>query len=199
MLIRHCDKCRKELNNETDNDSFVLRGQNIDLCPSCASSILAIIKSSSSSHISIKDENNNNNVPIENKHIVKRDFEINVDRKTITREDDKKIIEKVNATKETSAKEEISEQIAKVVALYNETAEQEKEKREQRKARGKQTKLDRIHEYGIEKFASEYLNGTPSSYFEELLGVTKFDIAGFVKKYKIYKTNRSHKQSKEGD
>lgn len=199
MLIRHCDKCRKELNNETDKDSFVLRGQNIDLCPSCASSILAIIKNSSNSNISIKDENTNNNVPIENKHIVKRDFEINVDRRTITREDDKKTIEKVNATKETSTKEELSKQIAKIVALYNETAEQEREKREERKARGKQTKLDRIHEYGIEKFAREYLDGTPSSYFEELLGVTKFDIAGFVRKYKIYKTNRSHKQSKEGD
>ena len=81
MLIRHCDKCRKELDNKTDKDSFVLRGQNIDLCPSCASSILDIIKGSSNSNLSIKDENTNNSVPIENKHIVKRDFEIKAERR----------------------------------------------------------------------------------------------------------------------
>lgn len=243
MLVRKCDKCGKELNNDNEFNTVSLGGKEVDLCHECENELLSIIRVSYQSQSSKNNENsvtteiktettsNSNSSTHSTTHstthkvtktqvitkeepkvgdkyteefklnpIFKRQFEPKIEGKedTLTKVTDSKVAKALKNDK-VVVSNNLRKQVDEIVAYYKENAADEEIKREERRLKGKLTKMDKLHDYGIERFAVAYLSGTPSSYFEDLLGVTKYDVASFVRRYKIYKSNRSSKTSKEGD
>ena len=187
MLKLHCDICGCIIKENDEHTIKIDKEDSKDLCGKCLKKIRNMLDTNAD--INSYKEEKDDTVEVK-KATHKRSTEEQVDSDT-----------KTKYRKESTgySPKEIDEKVKEALKIYEETCKKQSVRRANRKLTGKKTALDKIEEYGVEKFAKAYLEGTPSVYFEELLGVGKFQIADFVRKYKLQRRERNSKDKKEGD
>lgn len=201
MLIKCCDKCKRVINENNGVNYAILKYNDriIDLCPDCAKEVINFIDG-------VKETIDFHHIaPIEDSKTVLMSREKHnetIGHITHAKTPEIKSIVKEAIAKEKGVKTEelkvvdplLEEKVQHSVNIFNEA-------RLKGHAAKEGTKQKILEDYGVEKFAREYLTGTPASFYIKKWsdkGMSINDISFFVKKYDIRKKpNCRSKENKD--
>lgn len=148
-------------------------------------------------HVILSDELDNSSKKASSESLKKQIEE----RLSLDNSDDDRTAEEIQKDREERAKrhdkllghadntieDQIEVQVQKALKLHE---QYEKNRKRHRKG---ETEIGKVEKYGIEKFARQYLSGVTSYELAAQIGVNRFVVAEFIKKYKLQKRHRAAK------